>query len=358
MSEQSPPQSPLKIGFVGVGGMGQAAHLRHYATLDDCQVVAIAEPMKEKAQRVAAKYEVPNVYPDAASMLQAESLDGIVAIYPFVVHGQVLPPLLESGLPVMCEKPLANSVAHGQAILEAERSSGSGARFYFGYHKRSDPATRAAVDQINAWKQSGDVGPMQYVRMAMPPGDWVNNAFFDLIHTQEPFEPLQADALPADLTEEQRGRQEWQVNYFVHQYNLIRHLLGEDYEVVYGDTAEKIIVMRSVSGVTAVLETATYNTTYGWHETAMITFERGRIDLQLLAPAEIQNPGRVSVYTNAGMDGQSTQTELILPPMSAMRQQAQFFLDTVRGQQTPLCTAEEALKDLIEIERYRSIIEK
>ena len=35
--------SKPRIGFVGVGGMGQCAHLRNYATLPDCEVVAIAE---------------------------------------------------------------------------------------------------------------------------------------------------------------------------------------------------------------------------------------------------------------------------------------------------------------------------
>jgi predicted homoserine dehydrogenase-like protein len=34
---------PLRLGFIGVGGMGQCVHLKNYVTLDGCQVVAIAE---------------------------------------------------------------------------------------------------------------------------------------------------------------------------------------------------------------------------------------------------------------------------------------------------------------------------
>ena len=52
--------------------MGQCAHLRNYACLPDCRVVAIAEPRLELARRVAARYEVPTVYPDAGSMLANE----------------------------------------------------------------------------------------------------------------------------------------------------------------------------------------------------------------------------------------------------------------------------------------------
>ena len=33
----------VKIGFVGVGGMGQCAHLRNYVTVPECEVVALAE---------------------------------------------------------------------------------------------------------------------------------------------------------------------------------------------------------------------------------------------------------------------------------------------------------------------------
>ena len=33
----------VRIGFVGVGGMGQCAHLKNYITLQNCEVVALAE---------------------------------------------------------------------------------------------------------------------------------------------------------------------------------------------------------------------------------------------------------------------------------------------------------------------------
>lgn len=41
----------LRIGFVGVGGMGQMPHLSNYVLLDDqCEVAALAEPRRELAQ--------------------------------------------------------------------------------------------------------------------------------------------------------------------------------------------------------------------------------------------------------------------------------------------------------------------
>ena len=70
----------VRIGFVGVGGMGQCAHLRNYATLPDCEVAAIAELRPELARKVAVRYGVPRVYPDHHAMLDAEALDAVVRL--------------------------------------------------------------------------------------------------------------------------------------------------------------------------------------------------------------------------------------------------------------------------------------
>ena len=74
MSEQK-----VRIAFVGVGSMGQCAHLKNYATLPECEVVALAEVKEELGRNVAAKYGVPRVYRDAAEMIEKEKLE---AIYP------------------------------------------------------------------------------------------------------------------------------------------------------------------------------------------------------------------------------------------------------------------------------------
>ena len=64
----------IGIGFVGVGNMGQVAHLRIYARRDDCRVVAIAEIRKELATKVARRYGVEKVYGSHREMLAQEKL--------------------------------------------------------------------------------------------------------------------------------------------------------------------------------------------------------------------------------------------------------------------------------------------
>ena len=45
-------QKKVRIGFVGVGSMGQCAHLKNYATLPECEVAAIAELRQDLAKKV------------------------------------------------------------------------------------------------------------------------------------------------------------------------------------------------------------------------------------------------------------------------------------------------------------------
>ena len=131
--------SKVRIGFVGVGSMGQCAHLRNYASLSECEVVAIAELREKLGKQVAARYGVPKVYRSHEEMLAAEKLDGIVASQPFTRHGVLVPQLLKARLPVFTEKPLAACIEVGEKILRALKESGTW--HMVGYHKRSDPAT-------------------------------------------------------------------------------------------------------------------------------------------------------------------------------------------------------------------------
>ena len=90
----------IRVGFVGVGSMGQCAHLQNYVTLDGCEVVAIAELREELGRRVAARYGVPRVYPDHDALLANEELDVLVASQPYHRHGALLPDLFTAGLGV------------------------------------------------------------------------------------------------------------------------------------------------------------------------------------------------------------------------------------------------------------------
>ena len=334
----------LRIAFIGAGSMGQCAHLRSYATLPDCQVVALAELRGDVRKKVAVRYGVPRTYSDHEELLAEEKLDGIVASQPFSRHGVLVPELLKAVVPVFIEKPLAGSVEVGERIVEAVKESGTW--LMVGYNKRSDPAVMYAKEEIERLKESNELGKLRYVRLTMPPGDWIQGGFDELIKGKDRAPALDADPPASEMDEETFHFYRSFVNYYIHQVNLLRHLLGEPYEPTHADPSGVLLVARAESGVAGLIEMNPYRTTADWQESALTAFERGYVRVELPAPLASNRAGRVEILRDPG-DGLTP--ELVvphLPSVDSMKQQAVNFLGAIRGEAEPPCEAEEALEDL------------
>jgi predicted dehydrogenase len=337
------PDDKVKIGFVGVGSMGQCAHLKNYAVLDECELVAIAEVREGLGQKVAARYGIPKVYKIHADMIEQEELDGIVAAQPFTRHGVLIPELLKAGIPVFTEKPLAGSIEAGEKVIQAARENGTW--HMVGYHKRSDPASMYARAEIDRLKESGELGKMTYVRILMPAGDWVQNGFSDLIRDDSPSPPLEWDPPASDMDKETNDKYISFVNYYIHQVNLMRYFLGEPYSVTHADPSGVLLVGQSESGVACIIEMTPYRTTVDWQESAFVCFQNGYVNVDLPAPLASNRPGRVEILRDPG--GVTPETVVPqLPWVHAMRQQASNFIAAIKGEAPPPCTSEEAIEDL------------
>lgn len=342
-----------RIAFIGVGSMGQCAHLQNYATLDNCELVALAELRPELGRQVARRYGIPHVYRDQHELLANEQVDGLVAVQPFMRYGTLMPELLQAKVPVLTEKPLAGSVEQGEKVVEAVRHSGTWQMV--GYHKRSDPATRAAKAEVDRLKQSGELGRLTYIRVLMPAGDWIAGGFNCLIRSDETAAEMAFDPAPADMTAERYQDYLAFVNYYIHQVNLLRHLLGEPYHVTYAEPSGVLLAGASDSGIPVVLEMSPYQTTVDWQESALVAFEHGWVKLRLPAPLSHNRPGRVTFFRDPG-GGVTPQTIVpTLPWIHAMRQQAMSFIGAIRGENAPPCEAPEALEDLRVARQYLSL---
>jgi predicted dehydrogenase len=321
----------VRIGFVGVGMMGQAAHLRHYASIPDCQIVALAEPRLELARRVAERFGVPRFFSSAEDMFEEVELDGIVAIQQFDRHGSVVKPLYRFGKPLLTEKPLASSIAVGEAMLDSLRAGGSW--HMVGYHKRNDLAVRWALSEV---ARRPEIGALRYVRITMPPGDWIGAGFEDVIRSDERPRSTAADHRDPGLSEEQFREYVAFVNYYIHQVNLLRLFTGS-YKVVFA--SEKLLAVQT-GAITGAIEMAPYTTELGWDEEILLGFENAHIRIRLPAPVAPGRAGQVSLHLNG------VTVEPDLEPKPAMRRQAENFVAAIAGTEKPACEAAEALEDL------------
>src|SRR5919201_2844124 len=108
----------VRIGFVGAGFMGQLAHTRSYALLhEECELVALAEPRRRTAERVAARYGIGRVYCDHRELLESEELDAIVAAQRYTHHAALLPELYTRATNLFTEKPLEQGAGEGDRLV-------------------------------------------------------------------------------------------------------------------------------------------------------------------------------------------------------------------------------------------------
>ncbi len=328
--------------------MGQAAHLRNYVSLaSECEVVALAELRRGLREAAARHYGIARSYETAEQLLASEEVDALVASQPFTRHGILLPELAKAKVPLFSEKPLAASVDVGGRIVKSLEENGTW--LMLGYNKRSDPATEYAKKEIEALQRSGELGSLRYIRIVMPPGDWIAGGFNDLVEgtsNRDGIANLEMDPAPADMDQATYREYETFVNYYIHQVNLLRFLLGESYRVSYADPAKVVLVAHSASGIPCTIEMEPYTTTLDWQETALVAFNKGYVKLSLPAPLACNRPGQVEILmdSNAGEPPRVIRPQM--PWTHSMRNQALNFIKAVRGEAPAPCLAPEALEDL------------
>jgi predicted dehydrogenase len=131
----------LRVGLIGAGLIGQAAHAPHLAgDRDRWDFVVVADPSTTVRDAVAARYAVPN---SCATLEEAVALglDSVVIAVPDAAHRDSVVGALNAGIHVLVEKPLALSVAEVDEIVAAR-----GDRVVqVGYMKLYDPATKRFV---------------------------------------------------------------------------------------------------------------------------------------------------------------------------------------------------------------------
>jgi len=330
----------IKIGFLGVGHMGQLAHLMNYVQLPEyCEVKTLCDVKIRQAEILANKFGVPNVTADYREMLADDEITAIACIQGFENHVVLVPDVLRAGKHVFTEKPLCVFPENGEKLVKLAKETGM--IHMVGNHKRSDPAVEYAVKIINEWKQSGEYGKMNYVRLSMPPGNYRKDADEPFM-TDEPPGPIPPEPGPAGMDNKARDRMIWFVNYYIHQVNLMRFLMGEDFRLT--SAGRHFYTAESDSGVNGILELEPYATSVDWQEHALVCFDRGWVRIDLTAPLATQLASTVSIYTDHGWDSKIISP--MMPNVCAMRNQAKNFLLAIKGEKRAPCLSEDAVKDL------------
>jgi predicted dehydrogenase len=142
----------LGVGVLGVGEMGRrhAENLRRL--VPNAQLVAVADVNAERARQTATELEIENSYGSLEAMLEHKDLHAVIIATPDKFHAPAVKAVAAAGKDMLCEKPLALSLADAQESLAAVAKAG--VRMQVGFMRRYDPSYSAAMSRIEA----GEIG--------------------------------------------------------------------------------------------------------------------------------------------------------------------------------------------------------
>lgn len=127
----------VRIGVAGVGGMG-SFHARTLASLAGVDLVGVADP--DRGNRETLRDELGCAeFEDHRALMETGDLDGLVIASPDATHAELALAGIDAGIRVLCEKPLATTVADARRVTETEIAAGARS-VQLGFMREYDPA--------------------------------------------------------------------------------------------------------------------------------------------------------------------------------------------------------------------------
>jgi predicted dehydrogenase len=129
-------KTTLRAGVIGVGSMGRN-HARVYASMEGVELAAVSDTNPEIAAKVATMYRC-NAYGDYYEMLEREHLDLVSIVVPTKFHYAVANDVIDHGVALLIEKPIAATVEQGRALID--HAARRGVPLTVGHIERFNPA--------------------------------------------------------------------------------------------------------------------------------------------------------------------------------------------------------------------------
>ena len=154
----------IRVGVIGVGSIAQMAHLPHYASRSDVQVVAFADPEVERVSGVAEKFardhggRAPAVYKTLTDLLERTPVDAVSICTPNCYHAQLAMEALEHGVHVLLEKPMTVTKEDADRLTSLAERTARVLMVGMSHRYRDD------VSAIKRFVDAGELGEIYYAK--------------------------------------------------------------------------------------------------------------------------------------------------------------------------------------------------
>ena len=175
----APATEPVGVAVIGAGMAGRS-HAPAYRTAQTVfgtgappvRLVAIADINAEFASYTAQRYGFERAETSWQAVAEAADIDAVSIVVANHLHRQIAEALLAAGKHVLCEKPLANTLAEAEAMrAAADAAYPGGARAMTGFNYRRVPALALARRLV----EQGRIGSLRHFR-AVYLQDWLADA--------------------------------------------------------------------------------------------------------------------------------------------------------------------------------------
>src|SRR5829696_2735604 len=111
----------LRLGLIGTQFIGNL-YCHSLRSIDGIEVTAVASP--NTAQAFCERWDIARHYSDWRELIADDTVDAVAIATPNDIHAEIAIAAAKAGKHVLCEKPLAMSLAEADAMIDACRTSG------------------------------------------------------------------------------------------------------------------------------------------------------------------------------------------------------------------------------------------
>ncbi len=160
--------NPIRVGFVGLGGICRQRHVPGLRNVSGVEIVAVANRSRESGERAANELNIPNVCDPWEDLIARDDLDAVfVGTWPYM-HRDVSIAALNSGKHVFCQARMAMDYQQAQEMYAAAERSGRVAMLC------PVPIGLTKDSTIQQYVNSGRLGDVRLIRVQSMSGAFAN----------------------------------------------------------------------------------------------------------------------------------------------------------------------------------------
>ena len=163
----------IRVGIVGANperGWARLAHIPALSCFSDFELIAVAEPTRERAEKSAETFGAALAFSDAQELAHSPDVDLVVVTVRVPDHYPVVMAALAANKHIYCEWPLGRTLTETQEMAAlSQRTSGVA---MIGLQALSSPAVRRAQQLV----AEGALGTLLNMRVYSPTAGWATEA--------------------------------------------------------------------------------------------------------------------------------------------------------------------------------------